>query len=112
MQEFALHAAVTELFGILGLDKENPNDMTDYILGKSKMKLDRFKEKLNSLTENQNARLCVFQEKHKANKKIEPLLNLLTTSEDLMDSIIVDGTTLASSTPNKTRSIIVNLIIY
>jgi hypothetical protein len=111
MQEFALHAAVTELFGILGLDKENPNDMTDYILGKSKMKLELFKEKLNSLTENQNARLCVFQEKHKTNKKIEPLLNLLAASEDF-DSIVVDGTTLASSTPNKTRSIIVNLSIY
>lgn len=105
MQEFALHAAVTELFSIIGMEKENPNDMTDYLLGKSKMKLDSLKEKLNGLTENQTARLCIFKEKHKVNRKIEPLLNLIVSaSDEYVDSVVVDGTTLASSTPNITRS--------
>ena len=102
MQEFALHAAVTELYGILGLEKENPNDMMDYLLGKSKMRLD-LKDKLNSLTESQNARLSHFQDKHKTNKKMDMLLNFLTTSDESIDSIAVDGTTLGGCTPIKTR---------
>ncbi len=97
MQEFALHAAVTELYGILGLEKENPNDMMDYLLGKSKMRLD-LKDKLNSLTESQNARLSYFQDKHKTNKKMDILFNCLT-SEESIDSN-VDGTTLMSCTPD------------
>ena len=103
MQEFALHAAVTELFGILGINSENPNEFTDYLLGKSKIKLDNFKEKMQLSTTNQVARLNVFQEKHKGNRKIEPLLTLISSVVD--DSVeSFDGATLANSTPNITRS--------
>ena len=104
MQEFALHAAVTEVFSILEIERENPEEITDFLLGNSKVKLDFLKEKLHSLTETQTSRIFLFQDKHRNNKKVEPLLNLINSFDCLSDTTGIDGTTLA--TPSRSSSMI------